>query len=110
MSSDEKSNEYIKIFILGDNSLLNEEINESYRQNGISHLFSISGMHISLFASIILYVLKRISYNNYYNYTVVILFLTIYTLLVGSSPSVLRSLIMYILFSLNKLLNIKAKI
>ena len=104
-----KSNEYIKIFILGDNSLLDENINESYRQNGISHLFSISGMHISLFASIILYVLKRISYNNYYNYGMVILFLIIYTLLVGSSPSVIRSLIMYILFSLNKLLNLKTK-
>jgi len=104
-----RSNEYIKIFILGDNSLLDENINESYRQNGISHLFSISGMHISLFASIILYVLKRISYNNYYNYGIVILFLFIYTLLVGSSPSVIRSLIMYILFSINKLLNIKIK-
>lgn len=104
-----KSNEYIKIFILGDTSLLDDDINESYRQNGISHLFSISGMHISLFASIILYVLKRISYNNYYNYGMVILFLSIYTLLVGSSASVIRSLIMYILFTINKLLNLKTK-
>jgi len=104
-----KSNEYIKIFVLGDTSLVEENIIESYRQNGISHLFSISGMHISLFASMILYILKRISYNNYYNYGIVITFLVIYTLLVGSSPSVLRSLIMYILFSLNKLLNLKTK-
>ena len=104
-----KSNEYIKIFILGDTSLLDDDINESYRQNGISHLFSISGMHISLFASIILYVLKRISYNNYYNYGIVIIFLSIYTLLVGSSASVIRSLIMYILFTINKLLNLKTK-
>ena len=104
-----KSNEYIKTFILGDISMIDDNILESYRQNGISHLFSISGMHISLFASIILYVLKRISYSNYYNYIMVILFLTIYTLLVGSSPSIIRSLIMYILFSLNKVLNLKIK-
>jgi len=104
-----KSNEYIKIFILGDISMIDDNIIESYRQNGISHLFSISGMHISLFASIILYVLKRISYNNFYNYTIVIVFLTIYTLLVGSSPSVIRSLIMYILFSINKIFNLKIK-
>ena len=104
-----KSNEYIKTFILGDNSLLDETINESYRQNGISHLFSISGMHISLFASVILYILKRISYNNYYNYGMVILFLFIYTLLVGSSPSIIRSLIMYIFFSINKLFTLKTK-
>ena len=104
-----KSNEYIKIFVLGDTSLIEDNVIESYRQNGISHLFSISGMHISLFASIILYILKKVSYNNYYNYGIVITFLIIYTLLVGSSPSVLRSLIMYILFSLNKLLNLKIK-
>ena len=54
-----KSNEYIKIFVLGDTSLVEDNIIESYRQNGISHLFSISGMHISLFASMILYILKR---------------------------------------------------
>jgi len=102
-----KSNEYIKIFILGDSSNLDEEVNESYRQNGISHLFSISGMHISLFASMILFVLKRVSYNNFYNYIIVIIFLLFYTLLIGSTPSALRSLIMYILFSVNKLFNFK---
>ena len=104
-----KSNEYIKIFLLGDTSSLDDDIIESYRQNGISHIFSISGMHISLFASIILYILKRISYNNYYNYGIVIIFLLVYTLLVGSSASVIRSLIMYILFSINKLFNLKIK-
>ena len=104
-----KSNEYIKTFILGDTSTLDKNILESYQKNGISHLFSISGMHISLFASIILYILKKVSYNNYYNYGMVILFLLIYTLLIGSSPSVMRSLIMYILFSINKLLNLKIK-
>mgnify|MGYP003297024809 CR=1 FL=1 len=104
-----KSNEYIKIFILGDTSLLEEQIIESYRQNGTSHLFSISGMHISLFAGIILYIVKKISYNNYYNYGVVILFLSMYALLVGPSPSVIRSLIMYIIFSVNKIFNFKIK-
>ena len=103
------ANKYLKIFILGDTSELPEEISKSYQQNGVSHLFSISGMHISLFATIILYFLKRISYNNYYNYSIVILFLIFYSLLVGSSPSVIRSLIMYILFSLNKLFNLKIK-
>jgi len=104
-----KSNEYIKIFILGDQSLLAENLINSYRENGISHLFSVSGMHISLFASILLYFLKRISYNNYYNYFIVIIFLTSYSVIVGTSASVIRSLIMYILFSINKLLNLKIK-
>lgn len=103
------ANEYLKIFILGDTSSLDEETSKSYQQNGVSHLFSISGMHISLFAAIILYVMKRISYNNYYNYSIVISFLIFYSILVGSSPSVIRSLTMYILFAINKLFNLKIK-
>ena len=101
------SSHYLKLFILGDNSSLDEDIINSYQQNGISHLFSISGMHISLFAGILLYFLKRLSYSNHYNYTVVILFLIFYALLVGFSPSVLRSLTMYILHAMNKLFNLK---
>ena len=101
------SSHYLKLFILGDNSSLDEDIINSYQQNGISHLFSISGMHISLFAGILLYFLKRLSYSNHYNYTVVILFLVFYALLVGFSPSVLRSLTMYILHAINKLFNLK---
>ena len=105
----DNSREYIKIFILGDTSSLENNIIESYRENGVSHLFSISGMHISLFATIILYFLKKISYNNLYNYSVVIIFLIFYSFLIDSSASVIRSLIMYILFSINKLLNLKMK-
>ncbi len=105
----DNSSEYIKIFILGDTSSLENNIIESYRENGVSHLFSISGMHISLFATIILYFLKKISYNNLYNYSVVIVFLIFYSFLIDSSASVIRSLIMYILFSINKILNLKIK-
>ena len=98
---------YLKIFILGSQEELNNDIIKSYRSNGLSHLFSVSGMHISLFAGIILYVLKRISYNNYFNYSVVIIFLISYALLIGNSPSVIRSITMYILFAINKVCNLK---
>ncbi len=104
-----KSNEYIKTFILGDSSNIDEITLTSYRKNGISHLFSISGMHISLFAGFILYFLKRISYNNFYNYLIVVLFLLFYAFLIDFTPSVTRSITMYILFAINKLFNLKIK-
>ena len=101
------ANEYINVFLLGNKDDLSKEINESYRNNGISHLFSISGMHISLFASLILYVLKKVSYNNLYNYSIVIIFLITYAILIGFQPSLLRAIIMYLLFSINKIFNLK---
>ena len=104
-----ESSEYLKVFILGDNSMLDKSIIDSYRKNSISHLFSISGMHISLFASILLFFLKRISYNNYYNYSIVIIFLILYALIIGLVPSILRSITMYILLCINKVFNLKIR-
>ena len=52
-------NPYLYTFILGDKSLIKKEVIRSYQANGISHLFAISGMHITLLSSI----LKRILRN-----------------------------------------------
>ena len=103
------SSPYLQTFILGDKSYMDDNINNTYRDNGISHLFSISGMHISLISGILFYLIKRISYNNYYNYGVVITFLLIYTFILGMIASVLRTIVMYILFAINKLFNLKIK-
>ena len=104
-----KSSPYLQTFILGDKSYMDDNIINTYRDNGISHLFSISGMHISLISGILFYLIKRISYNNYYNYGVVITFLLLYTFLLGMIASVLRTIVMYILFAINKLFNLKIK-
>lgn len=102
-----KSKSYIKTFILGDKSLLEEEITTSYQNNGISHLFAISGMHVSLFAGFLLYFLKRISYSSKINYTIVILFLLLYLFLAAFQASIIRATIMFILFAINKIFNLK---
>ena len=47
-----KSYLYMKIFILGDNEL-DSDIKASYRINGVSHLFSISGTYVNFITSII---------------------------------------------------------
>ncbi len=102
-----KSKGYIMTFILGDKSFIDNEVKESYQNNGISHLFAVSGMHISLFAGIMLFFLKRVSYNNYFNYGIVCLFLLFYLFLAGFPASLLRASTMFILFSINKVFNLK---
>lgn len=102
-----RSKGYIMTFILGDKSFIDSDVKESYQNNGISHLFAVSGMHISLFAGILLFFLKRISYNNYFNYGFVCLFLLFYLFLAGFPASLLRASIMFILFSINKIFNLQ---
>ena len=107
INSISKSKGYIMTFILGDKSFIDNEVKESYQDNGISHLFAVSGMHISLFAGIMLFFLKRVSYNNYFNYGMVCLFLLFYLFLAGFPSSLLRASVMFILFSINKVFNLK---
>lgn len=71
----------IKTLLLGDNAL-SSEINNSYRTNGISHLFSISGMHISLITSIIYFYLNRVTHNKILKHLIIDMFLILYLLLV----------------------------
>ena len=94
-----KSADYIKTLLFGDNTL-STDINNSYRINGISHLFSVSGMHINIITSIIYFYLNKITYNKKIKYIITDIFLLLYLIFVGTS-SILRSTIMNILFSIN---------
>ena len=89
---------YLKAFILGKKD--NLEFYENYQKLGVAHLFAISGMHIGLFSSIILKGLKRI--NKKKRYFIVNIFLLVYGFITGFSASVKRSLMFFILSSLNK--------
>lgn len=92
---------YIKSLVLGINDI-DEEIDNIYKVNGIMHLFAISGMHISLLSSLLLKLLKKFIKNNDLIMIVIIIFLILYSMLIGFTPSVTRSLYMYILLNINK--------
>jgi DNA internalization competence protein ComEC/Rec2-like protein len=102
-----KSSNYIKTLLFCDNTL-SKEIKESYRINGISHLFSVSGMHINFFVSIIYLYLNKITYNKRIKYLITNIFIITYLILFPSS-SLLRSTVMSILYSINYLLKLKIK-
>ena len=97
------SNAYLKAFILGDKSSISKEVITSYQENGISHLFAISGMHITLLSSIILKILKKIKIKEEERYFITSIFLIFYLSLIGLSPSALRGVLFFILFSINKI-------
>ena len=96
-------NSYLNTFLLGDKNYLKDDAIYSYQENGISHLFAISGMHITLLSTIILKVLKRIKVSENKRYLITSILLIIYLLLVGLSPSILRGVLFFILFSINNI-------
>lgn len=93
-----KSGNYIKAFILGDKQDLDDNMQNIYRENGITHLLAISGMHVTLLASILLFFLKRFKYSH----LIISLFLVFYAFLTNFTPSVLRAVFLFILNKYNK--------
>lgn len=98
-----KINPYLRAFILGDKSLIDKKVLESFQENGISHLFAISGMHISLLSAIILNTLKKLKIKENSRYFYTSIFLILYLSQIGLSPSALRGVLFFILFSINKI-------
>ena len=103
------NNNYINAFILGDNDNIDVSVKDSYKINGISHLFAISGMHVSLFILLINFVLKKI-FNLKYEFVIVILFLLFYCFLTNYTKSILRTTMFYIISTLNTKLKLNISI
>ena len=100
-----KKSEYLKTFILGDNSDIEDNVLSSYRQNGINHLFAISGMHTTLLSHILFFILNKIRKSKY-NYIIVISLLYLFCFLTSFTPSVIRAASLFTLIVINKFLNL----
>lgn len=94
--------DYLYTFILGNSKYIDSSAMKSYRTNGISHLFAVSGMHVSLISVIILKIFDKFKFKNLL-VSFVILF---YMFLTSFSPSILRAGIFFILLLLNKKFNL----
>ncbi|MBP3461144.1 MAG: DNA internalization-related competence protein ComEC/Rec2, partial [Bacilli bacterium] len=104
---DKIDNDYLYTFILGDNSYIKDDVKHSYRNNGISHLFSISGMHITFLSSFLLIILNKLFKNKYIINIIIFSLLIFYMFLTNFTPSVIRATFLFIMLSINKLFNLK---
>ena len=92
---------YLYTFILGNDDFIDDDVIESYRVNGISHLFSLSGMHISIFTMVILKIFDKCKFKD-----LIAIVLILFYLSITYSESILRASVMFILFKINKKLKL----
>ena len=93
---------FLKAIILGDSTGFTDEFQSAVKNAGITHLFAISGLHIGLLVIIINYILRSLNFSNKRIEIIIIFFLLIYMILVNFSSSIIRAVLLYISYYLNK--------
>lgn len=100
IESTSKSKGYILAFLYADKSLIEKDIYTKYQKIGVSHLFAVSGMHVSLISIVLLKLLNKIKERK--RYIIVSIFLSIYLFLTNFTISMVRATFQFILFFINK--------
>ena len=68
-----------------------EEFNAAFRQTGTLHLFSVSGLHVGMFALLLWMVLQPLRVSRRAAVVLIVPMLFFYSLLTGAAPSSLRA-------------------
>ena len=96
-----KHSDYFKAFLIGDKSEMDDY--SLFQKNGVSHLFAISGMHLSLLSGIILFLFKKSRFKE----ILACIFLILFSMITNYSASIYRSLLLFIYIVLNKKLDLR---
>lgn len=83
--------------ILGDKSMLDNEIRSAFTATGSMHILAVSGLHIGLILQLLLALIKLGAkwVNRSSAILIVIILLWFYALMTGFSPSVIRAVFMF---------------
>lgn len=99
-----KNSDFINSILLGQRENLSQEQNDIFQRSGTSHIIAISGLHTGILCAIISFLIGGI--NKFYKLLILFIIINIYMLMVGASPSIVRSIyfitILYLSIFLDK--------
>jgi ComEC/Rec2-related protein len=84
--------------LLGDTSLIDEDVTVNFHQAGISHVTSVSGFHLVLVTGILVFFFKKIRLNRKVSFGLTVTILCVFSALTGFPIAMIRSLIMCIIW------------
>ena len=93
--ANKKSKGYIYNFLFADKSYLDYDIKNSYMNNGISHLFAVSGLHIILLLNFLKNILYRIFKRSNFVFMLLMLFSITYLFMTNFSLPLYRAILLY---------------
>ncbi len=87
----------MKALLIGDKSSLGEGLYSDFSATGISHVLALSGLHVSLIALLLEWILNKHFCPRLARHFLTSILLILYTVMTGASPSTVRALLMYII-------------
>ncbi len=92
-----------RAIILGDKRAVPDDLREKFSNAGVSHIMAISGMHISILAEIVMFMLLGAGLWRKHAFYFAAIFLAIYIMLIGLPASAMRAGLMgfLVLWALN---------
>ncbi len=94
----------VKALLLGEKQDLSVELRQEYANAGAIHILAISGLHIGIIMFLLSWFLKPLEYlknGKNYKLVLIVLFLWIYALIAGLSPSIIRATTMFTALSIS---------
>jgi competence protein ComEC len=96
----EETRGYVSALLFGEQKDINEDELSVFRRLGLVHLLAISGLHVSFLSGIVFYIGIRLGITREHMSLSMLVFLPIYVILSGASPSVWRACLMAMIFFL----------
>ena len=94
------SNALIKALVTGDQSDVPSDVKAAFRDSGASHILALSGMHLAIIYLILSKALAVIGQSrkaDVTRYTVILVSTLFYSIMTGSSPSIIRAFLFILL-------------
>ena len=81
----------VRGMVLGDRSLMPEELEKSFQRSGITHVLAISGQHVAILAAVIYYAVRLFAVPPTIRALVTLGLVWVYILVAGAPPSAIRA-------------------
>jgi competence protein ComEC len=81
----------VRGMVLGDRSLMPEELEKSFQRSGITHVLAISGQHVVIVAAVIYFAMRIFAIASAIRAGVTLGLVWVYILIAGAPPSAIRA-------------------
>src|SRR5215510_1831433 len=79
--------------LFGNRYFLSRDAAETFRAGGTFHLLVISGSHVAMIALVALWLVRKLSSHRIIQYSLVMMLMWAYALMVGAQPSITRAVV-----------------